>query len=91
MLTIPKQFFKISIKDLILCMQSFTLFKVNTCIFSIIQFHLAFTKQLYEEKLPFLSNEHSHKNNLNFQGLKVITFSKTWQILENGLITILWL
>lgn len=54
MLTIPEQFSKIIIKDLIICVQSFTLFKVNLCIFSIIQFNLALTTLLYEKPTFFI-------------------------------------
>lgn len=72
-------------------MLSFILFKLNISKFSIIQFHYALTTHLYEEKLHFNPKNTSlgsHENNHILQGLKFIIFTKTWQLLKNGLITV---
>lgn len=96
MLTIPKQFSKISTEDLNICKQCFTLIKHmyiqhNSVLFST---HYASTWRkttFFFFLIQWTAFDTVIKNNLNFQGLKFIIFPKTWKDLENGLITVLWL
>lgn len=92
MLTILKQFSKISIKDLIICMQ-FHIIKINMCIISIIQFHLA-SLQIYIKTTYFLV-QFTHldtviKIKFISKDWNLLLLPRNWQVLENGRITLQW-